>query len=99
MTYVIVATFEYENPEDRTKVLPNLLAHRDRCLRDEPGTLTFELSTANDDDKKLMLYETYESREAFDAHWNGPSIKQVQEENSALGIKFSLSAVHCTRVD
>ncbi len=46
-----------------------------------------------------MLYETYESREAFEAHWNGPSIKQVQEENGALGIKFSLSAVHCTLVE
>lgn len=45
MTYVIVATFEYETAEDRTKAVPIMQAHRDRCLRNEPGTLKFEFFT------------------------------------------------------
>jgi len=99
MTYVIVATFEYETAEDRTKALPIMQAHRDRCLRDEPGTLTFEFSTVNDDDTKLILYETYKSREAFDTHWNGPSIKQALAKFEASGVKSSGSGIHCTLVE
>jgi len=99
MAYVIVATFVCEKAADRTKALPIMRAHRDRCLKDEPGTLAFEFSTVNDDDRKLMLYEAYESRVAFDAHWNGPSIKQAIAEFEAAGVKSSGSGVHCTLVD
>jgi quinol monooxygenase YgiN len=99
MAFVIVATFEYETAEDRTKAIPILKAHGDRCLSDEPGTLTFEIATVNDDDKKLILYEAYESQDAFDLHWSGASLKQHIAENEAAGVKPSFSGVRCTRVD
>jgi quinol monooxygenase YgiN len=98
MAYVIIATFEYDTPENLAKAIPIMRAHRDRCLRDEPGTLRFEFSTVNDDDTKLILYEVYTDRQAFDTHWNGPSLKQALAEIGAADIKATGSGVHCTMV-
>jgi quinol monooxygenase YgiN len=99
MAYVIVATFQYETAEDREKAIPIMRDHRDRCLKDEPGTLTFEFSTVNDDDKKLVLYEIYIDRAAFDAHWAGASLKQALSDIEATGVKSSGSGIHCMLVD
>ena len=38
------------------------MAHRARCLKDEPGTLVFEVLRPRNDDMKLMLYELYQGR-------------------------------------
>ena len=38
----IVATIEVA-PERRDQLLPLLMAHRGRCLKDEPGTLQFDV--------------------------------------------------------
>ena len=41
----------------------------------------------------LMLYEVYASAEAFQAHWNGPSMKQAKQD--VAGLQVSLSGVRC----
>jgi quinol monooxygenase YgiN len=40
-----------------------------------------------------MLYEVYESPEAFQVHWTGPSLQQAQRD--AAGLQVSLTGVRC----
>lgn len=100
MAYTIMAVFTYGSPEQRDKVIPILRAHRARCLADEPGTLEFEISIANDDDTKVMFYEVYESREAFEAHWRGASVRQAIADTEAAGLQLVATAsTHGTKLD
>jgi (4S)-4-hydroxy-5-phosphonooxypentane-2,3-dione isomerase len=41
----------------RDQLLPLLVAHKARRLKDEPGTLQFEILLPKDDDTKVLLYE------------------------------------------
>jgi quinol monooxygenase YgiN len=43
-----------------------------------------------------MLYEVYAGSDAFQAHWNGESMKQVRRDTE--GIPTSLSGVRCDLV-
>jgi quinol monooxygenase YgiN len=92
--FAIVATFEIA-PEQIDAFLPLLLAHRDRCLKDEPGTLRFDV--LRNEESKLMLYEVYEDDAAFQVHWNGPSIARMREE--AAGIVRKLTVIRCSLLD
>jgi quinol monooxygenase YgiN len=57
MAYTIFGTIKYDSREDRLKVLPSFMTHRERCLSGEPGTIQFDISLPNDDDTTIMLYE------------------------------------------
>jgi quinol monooxygenase YgiN len=92
----IVATVEVA-PEKRSQLLTILLAHRARCLKDEPGTLRFDVMLPHDDESKLCLCEVYRDAAAFDVHRNGTSIALYREESSALGAKISFS--RCTLIE
>jgi autoinducer 2-degrading protein len=83
----IIGTIEVA-PGRRDQVLPLLMAHRRRCLEDEPGTLAFEVLVPNDDASKILLYELYEDAAAFQAHWNGPSTTRVREEAGSMIVKI-----------
>jgi (4S)-4-hydroxy-5-phosphonooxypentane-2,3-dione isomerase len=72
------------------------LAHRARCLKDEPGTVAFEILPPRNDDNNVLLYELYADDAAFDAHRNGVSIKQIREEADAAGISLKISGVRCS---
>ena len=50
----IVATTEVA-PGRRDEFLPLLMAHRTRCLKDEPGTLQFDPLVPRDDDTSAAL--------------------------------------------
>jgi (4S)-4-hydroxy-5-phosphonooxypentane-2,3-dione isomerase len=71
-------------PGHLDRVLPLLIAHRARCLADEPGTLQFEVLLPHDDQTKVLLYEVYTDDAAFQAHWNGPSTARLREEASGM---------------
>jgi quinol monooxygenase YgiN len=82
--FAVVAT--YEIAQDQFEAfLPLLRAHRERCLRDEPGTLRFDILRPAE---KLMLYEVYEDEAAFQAHRNGASVARFQEEAAAIPRKL-----------
>ena len=66
------------------RVLPLLMAHRARCLSDEPGTLQFEVLLPRDDETKVLLYEVYADDAAFATHWNGPSTNRLRQEASGM---------------
>ena len=83
----IVGTIEVA-PGSREQVLSLLMAHRARCLKDEPGTLQFEVLVPNDDATKILLYELYQDAAAFETHWNGPSTVRVREEAGTMIVKI-----------
>jgi len=62
---VIMGTVEVA-PGTRDRVLPLLMAHKARCLRDEPGTLQFEVVLPRENDSRMLIYEVYQDDAAFD---------------------------------
>lgn len=88
--FAVVATYEIAS-DKIDAILPFLLAHRDRCLRDEPGTLRFEVLRP---EKNLMLYEVYADEAAFQAHRNGASVARFRAETEA--IERTLTFVPCS---
>jgi autoinducer 2-degrading protein len=77
----------------RPEVLPAVLAHRERSLKDEPGTLQFEVLVPAAEPNRIMLYELYSDAAAFAAHMKGSSMAQVTQE---VGSKVvSLTGVKC----
>lgn len=87
--FAVVATYEIE-PEQIDAFLPLLDAHRKRCLKDEPGTLRFDILQP---EKNLMLYEVYEDEAAFRAHREGASVARLRTD--AATVKRNLTFVTC----
>jgi (4S)-4-hydroxy-5-phosphonooxypentane-2,3-dione isomerase len=78
-------------PTRRGEVLAALAAHQARCLRDEPGTLRFEILVPREDDTRILLYEVYQDDAAFELHRNSPSIAQFRKETADLGVTISIT--------
>ena len=89
----IVATIKTV-PGGREQYLQHLQAHARRCRATEPGTLQFEILLPHNEPDTILLYEVYESDEAFQAHWNGPSLQQIRKDAGHL--QASLTGVRCT---
>ena len=84
-------------PGRRDEILPLLAAHKARCLKDEPGTLQFEILLPKDDDTKILSYEVYRDDAAFEMHRNGPSLAQWREETAGMVVK--LHGTRCAVLD
>jgi (4S)-4-hydroxy-5-phosphonooxypentane-2,3-dione isomerase len=80
-------------PGSLERFLPLLMAHRARCLADEPGTLQFEVLLPHDDSSKVLIYEVYADDAAFSAHWNGSSMTRIREE--AEGLVVNITGTRC----
>jgi (4S)-4-hydroxy-5-phosphonooxypentane-2,3-dione isomerase len=81
----------------RDQLLAALVAHKARCLKDEPGTLQFEILLPKDDDTKVLLYEAYRDEAAFEAHRNGPSFARWREATAGMVVK--LYGTRCAVLD
>jgi (4S)-4-hydroxy-5-phosphonooxypentane-2,3-dione isomerase len=88
----IVVTIEV-TPGRREEFLPLLMAHKARCLKDEPGTLQFEVLVPHDENSKLLLYQVYQDDAAFETHFNGSSITRLREE--AAGMAADVQRTRC----
>jgi quinol monooxygenase YgiN len=91
--FAVVATYEIA-PDRIDEFLPLLLAHRDRCLAQEPGTLRFDVLQP---EKNLMLFEVYRDEAAFHDHRNGPLVARFRDE--AAGVERKLSFFTCSLLD
>lgn len=91
--FAVVATYEIA-PAQIEVFLPLLLAHRERCLAQEPGTLRFDVLRP---ECNLMLYEVYADEAAFVAHRNGPLVARFQQE--AAAVERKLTFVRCELVE
>ena len=89
----VIGTIEVQ-PGAREEVLCAVLAHRERCLKEEPGTLQFEVLVPSAESSKLMLYELYTDGAAFSAHMKGASMAKVREQVGAKVV--SLTGIQCT---
>jgi quinol monooxygenase YgiN len=86
--FAIIGTVEIA-PGRMDEFLSLLMAHRARCLKDEPGTLQFEVLMPHDDNTKVILYEVYQDEAALDAHSKGPSIARLREEAAGMIVTVS----------
>ena len=84
-------------PGRRDQILPLLAAHKTRSLKDEPGTLQFEILLPRDDDTKVLSYEVYRDDAAFEVHRNGPSLAQWRKETA--GMVMNLHGTRCAVLD
>ena len=84
-------------PERRDQVLPLLMAHRSRCLKDEPGTLRFEVVLPREDDSRILIYEVYQDDDAFEVHRNAPSRAQWLQDTTGMDVK--VIATRCSPVE
>jgi (4S)-4-hydroxy-5-phosphonooxypentane-2,3-dione isomerase len=89
-TLAIIATLEVAAGQ-RHVLFSALKAHRDRCLRDEAGTLEFVVLRPHEDETKVLLFEVYRDEAAFEAHRKGASIAQFREETAGLQVKLHLT--------
>jgi quinol monooxygenase YgiN len=94
--FVVIATVDVAEGR-MEEIIPLLLAHRDRCLKDEPGTLRFEILRPNETENKLMAYEEYQDEAAFQTHSNGASLARVVAETA--GMIANLDTVDCSIMD
>jgi len=83
-------------PGRRDQVVTELTAHKAR-LKDEPGTLQFEVLLPQDDDTKIFAFEMYRDATAFEVHLNGPSLAQLRVE--IAGMVMKLHGVRCAVLD
>ena len=89
----IIATLEVD-PAARNDLVNIMLRHRERSLRDEPGTVAFEVLVPEKETDRLMLYERYKDRAALDAHWKGKSLAIAK---AAAGPRLkNISGMFCT---
>ncbi len=93
---VIMGAVEFA-PERRDQVLPLLMAHRARCLKDEPGTLRFEVVLPREDDSRILIYEVYQDDDAFEVHRNAPSRAQWLQDTTGMDVK--VIATRCSPVE
>lgn len=94
--FALIATVEIA-PGRRDEFVPLLMAHRARCLKDEPGTVQFEVLLPQDDTTKVMIYEVYRDKAAFDTHSSGPSLARLRQE--ASGMMAKVTGTRCDVVD
>ena len=76
----------------RDQLLRFLMAHRARCLRDEPGlTLQLEVLAPYDDAPRALTYEVYRNDAAFEMHRNGRSLAQFREDTAGMILKTEVT--------
>jgi (4S)-4-hydroxy-5-phosphonooxypentane-2,3-dione isomerase len=64
-------------PEFRSRVVDALIEDGEGSLRDEPGTLRFDVLEDGSDPSVIYFYEAYRDQAAFDAHKQGPHFKKA----------------------
>jgi len=74
----------------RDQVVPLLKTHGARCLKDEPGTLHFEIMVPREDDSKIYLHEVYQDDAAFETHRNSASIARFRQESAGMIVKIDV---------
>ena len=69
--FVIIAEFEVR-PEAIDAFLAAAIADGSASVANEPGCRQFDVCVAPEDPAKIVLYEVYDDRAAFEAHLKTP---------------------------
>jgi quinol monooxygenase YgiN len=77
--FVIVAEFEVK-PEAIDAFLKAAIADASASVANEPGCRQFDVTRANEQPNRILLYEVYDSAAAFDAHLQTPHLKTFRDQ-------------------
>src|SRR4051812_46330449 len=82
----VVATFQARPGKEAAlrEALTSLLAP----TRKESGCLSYDMHCAPDDPAKFLFYETWQSKEAIDAHMRSPHIQKLVPRVDELCVAF-----------
>ena len=81
--FVILAEFRL-TPGSTQKFLSLIAENARTSCRTEPGCRRFDVTTAVGDPERIMLYEIYDDRAAFEAHLKTKHFAVFNEASSAL---------------
>ena len=79
-------------PNRKEELLAQLMAHKARCARDEPGSLQMEVLAPREGDARIYVYEMYRDDAAFEEHHRGASLAQFRASTAGM-----IGAFHITR--
>ena len=81
--FVILADFALK-PGATAAFLEQVGRNAAASVKDEPGCRRFDVITPEDADDRVVLYEIYDSREAFEAHRGTPHFAAFQRATESL---------------
>jgi (4S)-4-hydroxy-5-phosphonooxypentane-2,3-dione isomerase len=95
MLFVVVVVFQLK-PGARPEFRRLIDANADASVRDEPGCLQFDVLEPEEEDDRVLLYEIYSDKAAFDAHLQTEHFKVFNSDSAALC--FQKSVTRCDLV-
>ncbi|HVC94227.1 MAG TPA: putative quinol monooxygenase [Pirellulales bacterium] len=61
----------------RVESIRELLAQQGRLSRDEPGCLRFEVYQSQNEHRRFVLVETWETKAAWEVHRQGKAVSEI----------------------
>jgi quinol monooxygenase YgiN len=89
MLFVVVVEFQLK-PGARSQFRGLIDANADASVRDEPGCLQFDVLEPEGDADRVLLYEIYVDRFAFDAHLKTEHFRVFNDAAGALCLSKSV---------
>jgi len=96
LIHILVVTTRLK-PEHRDAWIDRMTRHIQTCRANEPDCLQLDLVQSNDDPDHVFLYEVYESKESFDAHWDSSYQKQLMVDVQGWAVEPP-EIILCTNV-
>jgi quinol monooxygenase YgiN len=90
MLFVIVVDFQLK-PGARPEFRRLIDANADASVRDEPGCLQFDVLEPEGEGDRVLLYEIYSDKAAFDAHLQTEHFKVFNSASAHLCLQKSVT--------
>jgi len=81
--FVVIAEFKIK-PGEMTAFLAVARDDALHSVQDEAGCRQFDVTCLQDEDDTVVLYEVYDSREAFESHLKTPHLERFRQAIPAL---------------
>jgi len=88
MLFVVVVEFHLK-PGARSEFRALIDANADASVRNEPGCLQFDVLEPEDESDRVLLYEVYTDKAAFDAHRKTEHFLVFNRASEGLSLKKS----------
>jgi autoinducer 2-degrading protein len=81
-------------PEDMAAFLPLMLTNAQTSLKEEEGCERFDVLRAEGEEDRILLYEIYRDRAAFDAHATSAHFKAFDEATRSMVRRKSVTVLN-----
>ena len=88
--FAVVVTLKVK-PANREAFLPLMQENAAASLRDEPGCRQFDICTDPEQPETVLLYEIYDSPDAFQAHLETPHFKAFDNWTASMLVKKTVA--------